>query len=30
VLAEQARPYRCDVDETATADLMQRLGLADG
>jgi len=28
VLAEQARPYHCDVDETATADLMARLGLA--
>ena len=28
VLAEKARPYRCDVDETATAALMERLGLA--
>jgi mannose-6-phosphate isomerase-like protein (cupin superfamily) len=27
VLAEQARPYRCDVDETATAALVERLGL---
>jgi mannose-6-phosphate isomerase-like protein (cupin superfamily) len=27
VLAEKARPYRCDVDETATAALVQRLGL---
>jgi hypothetical protein len=28
VLAEKARPYRCDVDETATAALMERLGMA--
>ncbi|HUR14822.1 MAG TPA: cupin domain-containing protein [Mycobacteriales bacterium] len=26
VLAERARPYRCDVDETATSALMERLG----
>lgn len=28
VLAETARPYRCDVDEAATEALMARLGLA--
>ena len=27
VLAEAARPYRCDVDEDATSRLMERLGL---
>jgi len=27
VLAEKAAPYRCDVDEAATAALMERLGL---
>ena len=29
VLAEVARPYRCDVDEAATSRLMERLGLGD-
>jgi len=27
VLAEKARPYQCDVDEVATAAVMERLGL---
>ena len=27
VLAEKARPYHCDVDEVATAALMEKLGL---
>lgn len=29
VLAAKAAPYRCDVDEEATAALMQRLGMGD-